>query len=167
MEQRRSSTRDTLVTLYFGQNDGSWISQQPNEKPKLLKIINVTNMVRPKSEPSLQTGFQRNHCSVMSAVVAAGKYTTHLVLVTGLVIIYLWIAPICPDSVYTVNSKTQNSLDLCYQYFKVYTQWCRFLSQEVREISRFFVAPPTQVRPRPPRDISRAKFKLFLINLHH
>ena len=121
MEQRRSSTRDTLVTLYFGQNDGSWISQQPNEKPKLLKIINVTNMVRPKSEPSLQTGFQRNHCSVMSAVVAAGKYTTHLVLVTGLVIIYLWIAPICPDSVYTVNSKTQNSLDLCYQYFKVCT----------------------------------------------
>ena len=47
------------------------------------------------------------------------------------------------------------------------TQWCRFLSQEVREISRFFVAPPTRVRPCPPRDISRAKFKFLLINLHH
>ena len=47
------------------------------------------------------------------------------------------------------------------------TQWCRFLSQEVREISRFFVAPPMRVRPRPPRDISRTKFKFLLINLHH
>ena len=48
-----------------------------------------------------------------------------------------------------------------------HTQWCRFLSQEVSEISRFFVAPPTRVRPRPPRDISRAKFKFLLINLQH
>ena len=36
-------------------------------------------------------------------------------------------------------------------FFASYTQWCIFLSQEVREISRFFVAPPTRVRPRPPR----------------
>ena len=47
------------------------------------------------------------------------------------------------------------------------TQWCIFLSQEVSEISRFFIAPPTRVRPRPPRDISPAKFKFLLINLHH
>ena len=33
------------------------------------------------------------------------------------------------------------------------TQWCRFLSQDISEISRFFVAPPTRVRPRPPREI--------------
>ena len=52
-------------------------------------------------------------------------------------------------------------------YTRECTQWCRFLSQEVREISRIFVAPPTRVRPRPPRDISRAKFKFLLINLHH
>ena len=49
----------------------------------------------------------------------------------------------------------------------MFTQWCIFLSQKVREISRFFVAPPTRVRPRPPRNISRAKFKFLLINLHH
>ena len=33
------------------------------------------------------------------------------------------------------------------------TQWCRFLSQEVREISCIFVALPTQVRPRPPESV--------------
>ena len=47
------------------------------------------------------------------------------------------------------------------------TQWCIFLSQEVREISRFFVAPPMRVRPRPPRGISSARFEFLLINLHH
>ena len=47
------------------------------------------------------------------------------------------------------------------------TQWCIFLSQEVREISRFFVAPATRVRNRPPRGISRAKFEFLLINLRH
>ena len=47
------------------------------------------------------------------------------------------------------------------------TQWCIFLSDEVREISRFSVAPPTRVRPRPPRSISCARFEFVLINLHH
>ena len=29
----------------------------------------------------------------------------------------------------------------CSFLYQLHTQWCRFLSQEVREISRFFVAP--------------------------
>ena len=33
-------------------------------------------------------------------------------LVTGLVIIWVWIAPICPASVDAINLQTQNSSDL-------------------------------------------------------
>ena len=72
----------------------------------------------------------------------------------------------------TTLESGQNSLTLTSHYRSnnsdpTNTQWCRFLSQEVREISCFFVAPPTRVRPRLPSDISCAKFEFLLINLHH
>ena len=67
----------------------------------------------------------QNPCSVMSAVAAAaGKYKTHQnldELVTVLVVIYVWIAPICPDSVDTVNFKTQNSPDMLPIFQSLYT----------------------------------------------